>query len=213
MALPHNFCPTFGEHFRTATPPLTSAPTGVMLFTRRQPDGPATTLNQFCSIRTSNGVYTELGIDPIFPKPLAMSRFISPIPALPGSTAPTKIQIAWSVNSSPRVLTLFRFRLMPLLILSLCWIYFPRKWLAWCSFAEIFCPTLLHLTWHTVPNAGKLRHTLLSLPFCGSHKIQQQFILLFIIFYCLGFPGRSLLKGATYQSFVSGLRLIQLGIA
>ena len=48
----------------SATPPLTSAPTGVMLFTRRQPDKPATALNQFCSIRTSNGVYTELGIDP-----------------------------------------------------------------------------------------------------------------------------------------------------
>lgn len=26
---------------------------------------PATVLNKFCSIRTSNGVYTEFGIDPI----------------------------------------------------------------------------------------------------------------------------------------------------
>ena len=47
---------------------LTSAPTGVMLLTRRQPDSPATALNKFCSIRTSHGVYTEFGIDPFFTK-------------------------------------------------------------------------------------------------------------------------------------------------
>ena len=36
-----------------------------MLLKRRQPDKPAAALNKFCSIRTSNGVYTEFGIDPI----------------------------------------------------------------------------------------------------------------------------------------------------
>ncbi|MFR3290765.1 MAG: recombinase family protein [Lachnospiraceae bacterium] len=35
-----------------------------MLLKRRQPDKPAAALNKFCSIRTSNGVYTEFGIDP-----------------------------------------------------------------------------------------------------------------------------------------------------
>ena len=73
MALPHNFCPTFGEHFNL--PPLTSATTGVMLLKRRQPDVPATALNQFCSIRTSNGVYTELGIDPYLQEFRSMEHF------------------------------------------------------------------------------------------------------------------------------------------
>ena len=45
---------------------LTSDPTGVMLFTRQQPDSTATARNKFCSICTPNGVYTEFGIDPIF---------------------------------------------------------------------------------------------------------------------------------------------------
>ena len=48
----------------TASPPLTSAPNGVMMPARRQPDSLATALNKFCSIRTANGVYTEFGIAP-----------------------------------------------------------------------------------------------------------------------------------------------------
>ena len=35
-----------------------------MLLKRRQPDKPAAALNKFCSICTSNGLYTESGIDP-----------------------------------------------------------------------------------------------------------------------------------------------------
>ena len=35
-----------------------------MLLKRQQPGPPATALNQFCSIRTLNGLYTEFWIDP-----------------------------------------------------------------------------------------------------------------------------------------------------
>lgn len=45
-----------------------------MLLKRRQPDSPATALNKFCSIRTSNGIYTEFGIDP--PSEIPESVFI-----------------------------------------------------------------------------------------------------------------------------------------
>ena len=48
----------------TALPLLTSIPIGVILLTRRQPVNPAAASNEFCSICTLNGVYTEFGIDP-----------------------------------------------------------------------------------------------------------------------------------------------------
>lgn len=47
----------------TASLPLTSSLTGVMLLKRRQPDEPAAALNKFCSIYTLNEVYTEFGIE------------------------------------------------------------------------------------------------------------------------------------------------------
>lgn len=42
-----------------------------MLLKRRQPDPPATALNKVCSIRTSIGVYTEFGMDPVDELPKA----------------------------------------------------------------------------------------------------------------------------------------------
>lgn len=45
-----------------------------MLLKKRQPDKPAAALNKFCSICTSNGLYTESGIDPCFETVLSTDR-------------------------------------------------------------------------------------------------------------------------------------------
>lgn len=58
----YNFCPTLERYFNGSAA-LARSPAGIILLKRRQPDKHAAAANKFCSFFTSNGVYTEFGIN------------------------------------------------------------------------------------------------------------------------------------------------------